>query len=170
VKIREATLGDARAIAEIHVRAWRAAYRGQVSDAYLDGLSVEDRERMWREGVARAEPTWRCWIAEEEGSPVGFCATGHSQDADADARTLEVYAIYLEPDRVGAGIGRDLLAHAVADLRERRFKAATLWVLETNEQIRRFYEKAGWTPDGATSTELLGDQNLRTVRYRIELS
>src|SRR6185503_6902264 len=38
--LREARAADARAIAEIHVAAWRAAYRGMMPDAYLASLSV----------------------------------------------------------------------------------------------------------------------------------
>ena len=42
--IRLATLADARAIAELHVASWRAAYVGILPPAYLEGLSVEERE------------------------------------------------------------------------------------------------------------------------------
>lgn len=170
LKIREAGVEDARAIAEIHVRAWQRAYRGQLPDEYLDGLSVEDRERMWHEGVTHAGHVWRCWLAEQGGRPVGFCATGPSEDADADRETAELYAIYLEPDAVGTGLGRRLFAHAVDDLRERGFRTATLWVLETNERARRFYEVAGWKLDGATTTERIDCLNYPTVRYRVDLA
>ena len=58
VTVRDATVDDAHAIAEVHVASWRWAYRGQVPEAILDALSVEDREAMWRrslsEGKARA--------------------------------------------------------------------------------------------------------------------
>ena len=46
MRIREAEPKDARAIAEIHVRSWQAAYRGQLADDYLDELKVEDRLEM----------------------------------------------------------------------------------------------------------------------------
>ena len=42
MKVRKANEGDARRIAEIHVRAWRAAYRGILSNSLLDSLSVSD--------------------------------------------------------------------------------------------------------------------------------
>jgi GNAT superfamily N-acetyltransferase len=168
VRIREATLADARACAEVHVEGWRWAYRGLLPDDHLDRLSVEERERMWREGFA--EPGQRvAWVAERDGRVVGFCVTGPSEDADADRGTAEVYAIYLRPEVVGTGVGRRLFAHAVDDLRRRGFRAATLWVLEANERARRFYERAGWRPDGAVNEELIGRANLPTVRYRLEL-
>lgn len=170
LRIREARLEDARTIAEVHVRAWQQAYRGQLPDEYLDGLSVDERERMWRDGVSQAESDWRCWLAEQNGRAVGFCASGLSQDADADRQTAELFAIYLEPDVMGTGVGRELFAYAVADLQIRGFHAATLWVLETNEQAKRFYELAGWKQDGATTTERIDCLNYPTVRYRVELA
>jgi len=38
VTVRYATVGDAPALGRVHVRAWLAAYRGQMPDDYLDGL------------------------------------------------------------------------------------------------------------------------------------
>jgi ribosomal protein S18 acetylase RimI-like enzyme len=101
---------------------------------------------------------------------VGFAVTGPSEDADADQRTGEVYAIYLEPDRVGTGVGRELFQHAIGDLRDRGFSAVTLWVLETNELARRFFERAGWRFDGTTTSERVDCEMRPTVRYRAALA
>ena len=169
LRIREAVPGDARSIAEIHVRSWQAAYRGQLADGYLDGLSVDDRLEQHRRSLEEPPAEWRTWIAREGDAVAGFAVTGPSQDADATERTGEVYAIYLEPDRVGTGAGRELFEHAVDDLRERRFDAATLWVLETNERARRFYEVAGWAHDGTVTSERVDCEMRATLRYRIDL-
>jgi GNAT superfamily N-acetyltransferase len=169
MRIREAEPKDARPIAEIHVRAWQTAYRGQLTDDYLEGLTVEDRLEHHRRGLEQPMPEWRTWVAEDGGDTVGFAVTGPSQDADADPKTGEVYAIYLEPERMGTGVGRRLFAHAVDDLRERGFRTATLWVLETNERTRRFYEVAGWKPDGAVTSERVDCEMRPTLRYRVDL-
>jgi GNAT superfamily N-acetyltransferase len=169
MRIREATLADARAIAEIHVRAWQAAYRGQMPDEYLDGLSVEDRLAQHEWSLRNQRETWRLWVADDDGAAIGFAVTGPSEEADADERSGEVYAIYLDPDRVGTGVGRALFARAVEDLRSRGFRTATLWVLESNERARRFYEVAGWRTDGTTASERIDCAMLPTVRYRADL-
>jgi len=57
VVIREATSDDARAIAEVHMASWRWAYRGDLPAEFLDGLTVDDREREWREWLAAAPGT-----------------------------------------------------------------------------------------------------------------
>lgn len=168
--IRGARPHDARAIAEIHVRGWRWAYPGLVPDELLEGLSVERREQHWRDRLSEPATRLRLWLAEREGRVMGFVAAGPSQDADAVPRTGEVYAIYLEPDVVGTGVGRRLFAHAVEDLRSSGYLAATLWVLESNARTRRFYEIAGWQIDGTTKAESWGGFDLEEVRYRIELA
>src|SRR5919107_604708 len=47
VTVRPATVADAPAMGRVHVRAWQAAYRGQMPDAYLDGLRPEQRAAGW---------------------------------------------------------------------------------------------------------------------------
>ena len=94
---------------------------------------------------------------------------GPSSDQDAAQGTGEVYAIFLEPDVVGTGVGRALFAQGVGDLRSLGFARATLWVLENNAPTRRFYEIAGWRTDGTEKTEDWNGFPLREVRYRTEL-
>ncbi|HLA93567.1 MAG TPA: GNAT family N-acetyltransferase [Actinomycetota bacterium] len=169
MRIREAEPRDARAIAEVHVGSWRAAYRGQLTDDYLDDLKVDDRLDQHRRTLEEPRAGWRTWVAEEGGRVIGFAVTGPSEDADAQDKTGEVYAIYLDPEQVGTGLGRALFEHAVGDLRERGFTEATLWVLETNERARRFYEIAGWKPDGTETSERVDCEMRPTVRYRSTL-
>jgi ribosomal protein S18 acetylase RimI-like enzyme len=167
-RIREAVPKDARAIAEIHVRSWQAAYRGQLTDDYLDALTVDDRLEQHRRSLEEPRAGWNTCVADEEGT-VGFAVTGPSEDADAGERTAELYAIYLDPEQMGTGLGRRLFEHAVEDLRSRRFDTVTLWVLETNERARRFYEVAGWKHDGTVTSERVDCEMRPTVRYRVEL-
>jgi len=169
VRIREAIPAAAEAIATVHVRSWQAAYRGQLPDESLNALTVDERLSQHRWALEHPRPDWRVWVADEARSIVGFAVTGPSEDADADAGTAEIYAIYLDPRAYGTGVGRQLFTHAIEDLRERGFGAATLWVLESNDQARRFYDLAGWKLDGATTSERNDCLNYPTVRYRVDL-
>lgn len=50
--------------------------------------------------------------------------------------------------------------------RQRGFARVTLWVLDSNQRARRFYEKAGFTTDGASKTETVAPGVvLEEVRY-----
>ena len=166
---RLATAADARSIAELQVRAWRAAYRGLLPDVLLDTQSVDSREEQWREWN-RGHSLRQIWLIERDATLLGFAATGPSRDAGAPASTGEVYAIYIEPAVIGTGVGRGLFARVSEALRAQGFTRAMLWVLDTNTRSRRFYEAAGWRPDGGHKTETLRGVPVPHVRYSRALS
>lgn len=169
IAIRDATPADARAIASVHVRSWQTAYRGELPGNYLDGLSIDERHAQWVERLAEPETGAETLVAEEDGRVIGFAGFGPSRDEDAPPATGEVYAIYLQPEWFGRGVGRELFAHANGRLRELGYARATLWVLATNERSRRFYERAGWTFDGTESTHQSQCLNMPIARYAIDL-
>ena len=85
--------------------------------------------------------------------------------------TAEVFAIYLAQQAAGIGIGRALFTRVVDGLQRQGYKQARLWVLESNSRARRFYEAAGWTPDGARKTDTLpGGTHIDEMRYHIVLT
>jgi len=108
-------------------------------------------------------------VAEEHERIVGFSGFGASRDDGATEATGEIRTIYLLEEAAGKGIGRDLFARANERLRALGYRRATLWVLETNERSRRFYEKAGWIWDGTTSAHQFECANLPIVRYATDL-
>ncbi len=171
VTIRLATSDDAPALATVHVRSWQWAYQGQVPDAYLEqlGQTLGERIEARHTQLEHVPPEYRWWVAEYTGRLAGFTITRPSEESDAAALTAEVVALYLDPEAVGQGIGRTLFAHAVADFRQRGFRQATLWVLESNTRARRFYNAAGWAPDGGRKSEERPGFLLHEVRYRILL-
>jgi L-amino acid N-acyltransferase YncA len=167
VVIREATPDDARAIAEVHVASWRWAYRDDLSSEFLDGISVEDRERGWSEWLIPHDGAGT--LVAQEGVVVGFCSFGPSRDDDATGQTAEVLTIYVREDVASRGIGRDLFASAMGRLRELGYERATLWVMASNDRSRRFYERAGWSWDGTTSEHRFDCANVPIVRYAADL-
>jgi ribosomal protein S18 acetylase RimI-like enzyme len=169
IHLRHATPADAKAIATVHVRTWQAAYRGLVPQDFLDGLSIPRRETWWREELSVTPNERMPWIAESDTGIAGFVSVGASRDPDADARTGEVYAIYVDPDCWNRGIGRNLLQHGTRDLKGAGNGKATLWVLASNDRARTFYEAAGWRTDGGTQTIELGGSSLVEVRYTRDL-
>jgi ribosomal protein S18 acetylase RimI-like enzyme len=170
ITIRAARAEDAPAIAALHIAAWQWAYRGQLPDAFLDGLSHHLDERIRLRIEAIADPAQRNWLAEDGGALTGFAITHPSRDDDATSATGELGAIYLAEHAAGRGIGRALFERAVADLEERGYEAAILWVLESNTRARRFYERAGWSADGARKVLERPDVTFIEVRYRVDFA
>ena len=58
---------------------------------------------------------------------------------------------------------------AVRDLTTRGFGEAVLWVFEANAPARAFYERLGWTPDGAAKPFAIGGSTPIELRYRRRL-
>ena len=168
--IREASIEDAAAIADLHVRSWQVAYRGIVPDAILDGFSIASRRDFWTRTIRRAaaDPSEeaRIWVIEETGLVRGFAATRPSRDEDATPGTGEVNSIYLAPEAWGRGLGATLLAQATDDLESRGWAPLVLWVIEANAGARRFYERAGWQPDGARQPIDFDGVFVDEIRYR----
>ena len=177
VLIRPARVDDADAIGSVHVRAWQYGYRGQLPDAYLDGLSVEERQRSWRDRLeAGLIGDQLLLVAEDpaDGHVCGWSSIGTLRPEgcdDLDASVVgQLWAINLEPEAWGRGIGTALLRTATDELAARGYEAAILWVLATNVRARRFYEREGWAPDGGSQVEARDDGvDLHEVRYRRSL-
>ncbi len=166
MKVRRATARDAAIIGQIRIRGWRAAYRGVLPDAMLDALTDDDRLANRRSRLRHPLPRSGALVVEERGAVVGFVLTGPTRDQDANPLvTGELFAIYLEPDRIGCGLGRALIEAAEDDLREMGYRRASLWVLRDNARARRFYEAAGWIADGADQIEEMDGAVLDEVRY-----
>ncbi len=168
MRIEPATLEDARAVAEVHVLTWRAVYQGIVPAEYLAALSVEKREALWRESIAKGAPDLR--VARIDGRIIGWIASGPCRDEGASPQAGEVWAIYVAPSHWSSGVGRALWLGARERLRRHGYKTVSLWVLAENSRAIRFYLAAGFAADLSPAKELtLGGKALQEVRYTVEI-
>jgi ribosomal protein S18 acetylase RimI-like enzyme len=167
--IRKATVNDARAIAEVHVKSWQAAYRGLLPEDFLQSLSVDRREEQWKRGVQN--PKQVLLVYEEENQVVAFCGFAPSRDDDVDkTTTAELGTIYALETVWSQGIGKMLWQEAIKLMREKGFAEVTLWVLKGNDRAIKFYERQGMIFDGTTKTERLNETpELHELRYRMKL-
>ncbi len=153
--IRPGAPEDAEGVARVHVETWQAAYPHALPSDRLQALSVEEaveRHRRW-------PPEF---VAEHGGEIVGFVAVGRSRDPGTDG---ELFAIYVHPEHWGTGVGRELIEAGEEELRRLGHQDAILWVLDDNPRARRFYERAGWSPDGATREIHIFGFDVSEVRY-----
>lgn len=166
MRVRFANRDDCTAIAEVHVASWRTTYRGQVPDEQLNQLSVPDRSERWRQALAQAKS--HAIVAEEHDRIVGFVSFGECRDQDVEARTGEVYAIYLLSEFQGLGIGRSLWSKAIKELKTSGFDSVVVWVLDTNASARAFYEGMGCSLDGKSKVDQIGGKEVVKLRYRTD--
>lgn len=167
--VRPAGPGDAEALAGVRIASWRAAYAGIVPAAVLEALDPDAEAARWRAAFATPRPAWV--RAAFSGLPPllsGFIIVGSARGDDL-AGLGEVYAIYVDPEAQGRGIGRALMDAGVRGLATRGFAEAILWVFEANVPARGFYERMGWAADGAAKPFAIGGAAPIEVRYRRRL-
>lgn len=166
--IRPATVSDAAQIGLVHVRSWRAAYRGLVPQDYLDHLDPAARATWWHRHLQQAGGARAGVLVAAAGDGMeGFASYGPSRDEDAERTCVgEISTLYVLAQAWGQGLGRRLMAGAVERLTFAGYTQASLWVLDTNARARRFYAAAGWSEDGAVLEDASLGFPLAEVRYR----
>jgi ribosomal protein S18 acetylase RimI-like enzyme len=119
--LRKATPEDARALADIHLRARRERM------PYLpDRHSPEDVLRWIGDILPQHD---EAWVAEAGGRVVGFFMLSDGL----------LYHLYVDPELQGQGAG-SLLFKRAQELSPDGFR---LWVFQRNVQARAFYEHRG---------------------------
>ncbi|MFA7147756.1 MAG: GNAT family N-acetyltransferase [Syntrophomonadaceae bacterium] len=105
MRIREASVTDAPAIAKVTVDTWKTAYRRIINDNYLNNLSYEEREKGWKQF-----PFDDCFVyvaVDEAQKILGFAAAGPEREGNL-AYQGELYAIYVCQEDQNKGTGSAL--------------------------------------------------------------
>lgn len=128
--IRRARRDEAAAIADVWIRSRRASI-----PAIPPPIHDDDQVRTYFEHVVL--PTYDVWVAESDGAVIALLALHGDW----------IEHLYVDPDRVGAGVGSALLDVA----KRERPGGLRLWTFEANAGARRFYERHGLTPTATTA-------------------
>lgn len=150
VSVRVAWADDARAIADLQLRAWREMYAGLLPAETLPS-DVDAAAAQWQRSLARpGDARQRALVALERNRVVGFVVTGPASDPDSDpVSDGELSELTVDPDERGRGHGSRLLQAAVDTLVADRFTRAVLWSTASDDALRAFLTEAGWAPDAA---------------------
>jgi ribosomal protein S18 acetylase RimI-like enzyme len=141
--MRRATPDDAPAVADVYLASFAATYDFPLAH-------TDDQVRAWiREAVVAGG---RTWVAiDADAAVVGMMVVA---PGDLDQ-------LYVHPDRLGQGIGRQMLDVARAESPA----GLELYTFQVNERARRFYERNGfraeWFGDGSANEE--GQPDVRYV-------
>lgn len=164
IKIRRATFDDAAEIANVHINSWREAYKGLISEEFLNDrpLFFKNRYELWKKvTVNEAQVTF---VAEcEKNGVVGFVNGTNGRD-DGRIDQVEVWCIYLLKKYHGQKIGYQLLksffdVHASLGLEK-----GYLWVLAGNPTVS-FYEKVGGVNTGETKDDEIAGTKVTELCY-----
>jgi hypothetical protein len=141
MRLRQAHVTDADAIAALHVASWRETYSAMLPQELLAGLSVEARSAMWcsvLSGSAGRDGT-SVFVAESRSGIVGFGACGTQRDTNLREKGFdaEIGAIYILEVEQHGGLGKGLMGLMAASLLDGGRKAVSLWVIRENAPARR---------------------------------
>ena len=144
--IREATPEDAPAVADMYTRAWQAAYRGLLADAYLDALDAgEQASKMCVPdcgslALSRDYPQFAAYVAIGNGRILGWCFSGPAS-APEHTESGEIYALYVDPDHLGKGTGKRLFNAAARHIQAEGYDALYADALVGNTIAHNFYTR-----------------------------
>lgn len=149
VRIRKALVSDTEAICGVHKSSIRAlcagAYSPEQIEAWIGPRVPKDYEQFLREALFL--------VAEADDVVAAF--------AILNPTTSELHALYVDPGRVGEGIGSALLWAVETEARESGLSAIAL---NATLNSVSFYEKRGYSSRGAAVNELPGGTELPCVR------
>ncbi len=138
---RKVRQNEAAQIAALHARSWQIAYKGILSDSFLENEVFDERLKVWQNRFATPEDNRCIFVAVDDGVICGFiCIYGND---DAQWGSL-IDNLHISPDFKGKGIGKRLMNEAKKWIFEtHQTTYFHLWVYENNHAARQFYEKLG---------------------------
>lgn len=118
-----------------------------LASAFRDFLGdTEPSDEAFRAGFARllAEPLAEYLLAElPDGRPGGYLALRYRDSAWHQGEEAELEDVFVHPDARGQGLGRALVAAAIARAEARGCRAVGLTTNERNEAAVALYEAFG---------------------------
>lgn len=164
-QVRYAALADAPAVADLHLIASRALYDGQVPDSHWQSTPVAKRVAFWKEAIEYGEP--QVMVATLAGEIVGFVGFDRSRDPKSKNTTGELWAMYVDPNHLGQGVGLALWDAAREGLQDEDCTDVTVWVPLAGARALRFFDAAGFKREMNTArTVPLGGVRVEEIRFK----
>jgi ribosomal protein S18 acetylase RimI-like enzyme len=135
IKIRPATESDLPDIISIHVQSWKDAYADVLPAEFIAGQLDQELARHWRETEIQNQDIV---LVAEQDTLVGFVAVWCRPVPFIDN-------LHVRPSHRSKKIGSALMEAVAQELIQKEHKKAYLWVFESNEKAKRFYERLGGT-------------------------
>jgi ribosomal protein S18 acetylase RimI-like enzyme len=161
---RAAQAADREQIARLHADSWRRTYRGLFSDHFLDYEADADRLQLWEQRLHSPRTDQCVFVADERGSVNGFICVYGDDDPQWGSLIDNLHVAHATKRR---GIGSHLMTHAFGWLAQHYANSGVyLWVMQSNQSARRFYEKLGASNAGVIDKpNPTGGGSARNCRY-----
>jgi GNAT superfamily N-acetyltransferase len=162
MQLRAARASDAAAIAALHAASWRPCYRGALNEAYLDGELDAERGRVWSQRLDEPASNQYVVVADRDGRLQCFACAYLGSDPEWGTLLDNMHvAAELRRRSVGGQLMRAVASRCLTAGSARLY----LWVLESNQRARRFYERHGAALSGADVWSPPGGGTVARHRY-----
>lgn len=126
-------------IAKLIKDGWNAAYKGIISDDYLNNMDVEKISESWKKNI---EANKNIYIYKENDEILGVIRFGKSEYSYIKS-IGEIFVLYVKPELKRKGIGTQLFDFAKNKLIKDGYEKMIIWCLKGNKQGINFYKKHG---------------------------
>lgn len=146
MKLEEATLDDARGIAEVHVTSWNETYPNLLPQKLIEDRNVEKSTKMWEGTINKTNSDSRTiFVLKFRNRIVGFicCCNARENIKSLGLDALkcgEISALYLLKEYQGSCLGKILFDKARSYFSNNNYDKFYLWVLNNNT-TEEFYKK-----------------------------
>ncbi|MBQ7873696.1 MAG: GNAT family N-acetyltransferase [Oscillospiraceae bacterium] len=148
IDIRRAKNGDEKILAYIQTESWKSAFRGILSDEDLEKLTDITRVTEMYERTLRNYPEHGfILLIGEKPHCISFWSASRENDMKDFAELICIHSL---PDNRRRGYGSMMIEHIFGEIKKAGFEKVMLWVFADNLPARKFYEKAGFVPNGKT--------------------
>jgi ribosomal protein S18 acetylase RimI-like enzyme len=149
-------MADVVPLAELASRTWQDAFGASLDP---EDVATELRTRRSPDFFLTALGESTILVAERGGDLVGYVQFGRVDIPEAAAAEgdRQVHRLYVDRDQQGHGLGRQLLAAALADPEMSPAQRVFLSVWEENARALRLYKSVGFRRVGVT-TYTIGDK------------
>lgn len=142
---------------------WRRA-----NEARLGGRASPPPAQVERLQAALHNPDSFLFIADEgriSGMAVGMQGLADDGDGPPVEDLCHVGAVFVAPERWGAGLGGELVEAVLLEARSRGYARAQLWTHADNGRAQRLYENRGFRRTGREKQEDLGETIVHYERW-----
>ncbi len=158
MQLRTADISDANKLSEFAAFAFQQAYENNFDP---EDLAIYLAENFTPEQMQReiSEPAARFLILDDNDDIAGYIKLFHGEPpvGVVHENTVELVRIYADPDRIGQGLGAQLMQAAIELALS--LGAASIWlaVWESNQAAIKFYKKWDFEKVGEQGFHMGGD-------------
>ncbi len=161
VEIRRVKITDIPSIVALNIRVWQSAYKGIIDQGFLDAR-INGKEAAIK--IQEENFNNSSYVAVEDDVIIGYAAYG--KERSGIELTGEIYAIYIDEEMQGKGIGRMLVEKCIEALSV--YEYLHIWTLKDNPN-KSFYISLGGK-EISRKYLTIGNQSLESVCFEYNLS